>query len=57
MAFINSVGNLAGFVSPCMVGWLNVHTGNAKAGLFAVAAFMVLGALAVKAIPRQLGDR
>jgi D-galactonate transporter len=57
IAFINSIGSLAGFVSPYMVGWLNMHTGNAKAGLFAVAAFMVLGALAVKAIPRQLGDR
>jgi D-galactonate transporter len=56
-AFINSIGNLAGFVSPYMVGWLNVNTGDAKAGLFAVAAFMVVGAVAVKTIPGRLGDR
>jgi MFS family permease len=57
IAFINSIGNLAGFVSPYMVGWLNVHTGDAKSGLFAVAAFMLVGAVSIRAISGHLGDR
>jgi MFS family permease len=54
IAFINCVGNLAGFVSPYMVGWLNVTTGNPAIGLYAVSACMVAGALLVAIIPRHL---
>ncbi|MBM4253107.1 MAG: MFS transporter [Deltaproteobacteria bacterium] len=45
IALINSLGNVAGFLSPYLVGWLNDRTGSAVAGLHAIAAFLVLGAL------------
>ena len=57
IAGINCVGNLAGFVSPYMVGWLNVTTHDNRIGLYAVAAFMVIGAVMVRAISGRLADR
>lgn len=56
IAGINCVGNLAGFVSPYMVGWLNVATHDNRSGLYAVAAFMVLGAFMVRMISGRLVD-
>jgi nitrate/nitrite transporter NarK len=57
IAGINCIGNLAGFVSPYMVGWLNVTTHNNSIGLYAVAAFMIVGAFAVRSISGKLADR
>ncbi len=57
IASINCVGNLAGFVSPYMVGWLNATTHDNSIGLYAVAAFMIVGAFAVRAISGKLADR
>ena len=57
IAGINCVGNLAGFVSPYMVGWLNVTTHDNRIGLYAVAAFMVVGAVMVRAVSGRLADR
>ncbi|MFL9925418.1 MFS transporter [Herbaspirillum lusitanum] len=57
IAAINCIGNLAGFVSPYMVGWLNDVTGNARIGLYAVAAFMLLGALLVRMISGRIADQ
>lgn len=57
IAGINCVGNLAGFVSPYMVGWLNVATHDNRIGLYAVAVFMVIGAVMVRAISGKLADR
>ena len=33
IAFINSVGNLAGFATPFMMGWMKEWTGGVTAGL------------------------
>lgn len=57
IAAINCIGNLAGFVSPYMVGWLNDVTGNVKIGLYAVAAFMVLGAILVRMLSAKFADQ
>ncbi|MCJ2134007.1 MFS transporter [Methylobacterium sp. J-026] len=57
IATINCIGNLAGFVSPYMVGGLNVLTGNPAIGLYAVAACMLVGAALIRIIPASLSDR
>jgi nitrate/nitrite transporter NarK len=57
IAAINSVGNLAGFVSPYIVGWLKDLTGSTAAGLYVVAAALVLGSLLVIRIPGRLVSR
>ncbi|MBA4282620.1 MAG: MFS transporter, partial [Ralstonia sp.] len=43
IALINSIGNLAGFVAPYMIGWLKTSTGHLSAGLYFVAT-LELGA-------------
>jgi MFS family permease len=52
IAVINSIGNLAGFVSPYLVGWLKDLTRSTAAGMYAVSAVLVIGAIGVLAIPR-----
>ncbi len=44
IAAINSVGNLAGFLSPYLIGLARDLTGEATVGLYAIAVFMLLGA-------------
>ncbi len=57
IALINSLGNLAGFVSPYAVGWLKDATGSTDAGVFLLAAAMVVGVLLTLAVPKQLVNR
>lgn len=53
IALVNSVGNVGGFVGPILVGWVRDRTGRFEPGLLALAGILVLGALAVLAIPRH----
>jgi len=47
IAWINSLGNLAGFFGPSIVGWMTDWTKRSDYGLYVVAAAMVLGATLV----------
>ncbi len=52
IAWINSLGNLAGFFGPSIVGWFNDVTKRSDYGLYVVAGFLVAGAiLALLLIP------
>jgi ACS family tartrate transporter-like MFS transporter len=44
IAFINSVGNLGGFIGPWLMGTLKEHSHSYTPGLYTAAALMVLGA-------------
>ena len=44
LAFINSIGTAGGFVGPSMVGWLVDRTGSFRAGLTAMAGFLIVSA-------------
>jgi D-galactonate transporter len=58
IAAINSIGNLAGFVSPYVVGWLKDLTHSTQAGMFAVSGVLVAGALIILAfVPARLVNR
>lgn len=57
IALINSVGNLAGFLGPTVVGYLKVATHSTASGVYVLAAFMVLGALVTLAMPSRLVDK
>lgn len=46
IAAINSIGNLAGFASPLLVGWINDRTGSGSAGMTALALALLAGAIA-----------
>ncbi len=49
IALINSVGNLAGFVSPYLVGMVKDATGSTGAGMMALAASLLAGGVLVVA--------
>lgn len=51
IAVINAVGNLAGFVSPFLVGFVKDRTGTTAIAMFAIAGFLLLaGALVLLGI-------
>jgi len=47
IALINCTGNLAGFVSPSVIGWVKTQTHSVSSGLFFVAAMLTLSAMLV----------
>ena len=53
IALINSVGNLAGFVSPFAVGWIKDTTGSTNNGLYVIAASLVVGGAIVLAVAQR----
>jgi hypothetical protein len=53
IAVINSCGNLAGFFSPYMIGWIKDLTGSTAVGMLYVATSLFTGAaLVIAAIPK-----
>ncbi|SAL73449.1 MFS transporter [Caballeronia telluris] len=57
IAMINSLGNLAGFLSPYLVGWLKQVTGSNSSGMYMLAAFLILGAVLVLSVPARMVNR
>jgi D-galactonate transporter len=57
IAMINSIGNLAGFVSPYAIGLLKDLTGSTEFGMYMLAIMLVLGAAAVLTTPAKLVNR
>jgi MFS transporter, ACS family, tartrate transporter len=51
IAIVNSIGALAGFVAPSVIGWVKGTTGSFAGGLLAVAAALACGALLVLSVP------
>jgi len=49
IAWINSLGNLAGFFGPSIVGWFADLTKRSDYGLYVIASILVLGAILVLA--------
>jgi MFS family permease len=57
IGLINSVGGLAGFVSPFLTGRLNDATHDARYGVWMLAAWLVLSAFLILSIPAKLVNR
>ena len=47
IAWINSLGNLAGFFGPSIVGWITDWTKRSDYGLYVVAVALAVGAMLV----------
>jgi ACS family tartrate transporter-like MFS transporter len=47
IALINSIGNLAGFAGPYLIGWVKETTGSTSSGLCVLAVLPLLGGLLV----------
>jgi D-galactonate transporter len=57
IALINSLGNLAGFVSPFMVGWLKDVTHSTNSGMYMLTGALLLGAALTFTMPARLVNR
>ncbi|KJK25404.1 MFS transporter [Burkholderiaceae bacterium 16] len=57
IAVVNSVGNLAGFVAPYMVGYLTDLTHSTQSSMYVLSAMLVLGAGLVWLTPARLVNR
>lgn len=57
IAAINSVGNLAGFVSPYMVGWLEDLTHNDRDAMLCLTLILLLGAATVFTVSAKAVNR
>jgi cyanate permease len=57
LAFVNSLGQVAGFVSPYFVGWVKDATGGTEIALGALAALMLAGGLLVLRFPADVANR
>jgi ACS family tartrate transporter-like MFS transporter len=47
IALINSIGNLAGFAGPYLIGWVKETTGSTTTGLFVLAVLPLLAGVLV----------
>ncbi len=57
IAMINSIGNLAGFAGPYIIGWVKQSTGSTTNGLLFLAACPFVSALVVLLVGRLFGAR
>ena len=58
IALINCTGNLAGFISPAVIGWLKTLTHSLSSGLFVVAASLAVSALLILVcVPAKLVNK
>jgi sugar phosphate permease len=57
LAVANSVGSIAGFISPYLLGWVKDFTGSTDIGVLVLAGSLVIGALLVFTNPARLVNR
>ena len=54
IAFVNCTGNLGGFFSPAIIGFLKTRTGTLNFGLYVMAACMIASSILIfKLAPTQ----
>jgi nitrate/nitrite transporter NarK len=58
IALVNCTGNLGGFFSPTIIGFLKTYTGTLNSGLFLVSGCMIASAIMIIAlVPARLVNR
>jgi nitrate/nitrite transporter NarK len=58
IALVNCTGNLGGFFSPAIMGFLKTYSGTLNSGLFLVAGCMVASSVLILAlVPAELVNR
>lgn len=57
LALINSLGQIAGFVSPYLVGWIKDFTGSTHIALYILAAVLCGGTAMVLSFPAKVVNR
>jgi sugar phosphate permease len=57
LALINSLGQVAGFVSPFLVGWIKDMTHSTDLALYILSGVLLVGAVLVLRVPAKLVNR
>lgn len=57
LALINSIGQMAGFLSPYLVGWIKDQTGSTTMALYSLAALTIVGSLIALRLSRPSAAR
>jgi ACS family tartrate transporter-like MFS transporter len=57
IAWINSLGNIGGFIGPILIGWMKTRWGSYAGGLDAVGAMLALSAVLMLLMSRQTQRR
>ena len=58
IALINGTGNLAGFFSPAIIGFLKTYTGTLNSGLFLVSGCLIASAILILGlVPAKMVNR
>lgn len=57
IAMINSIGNLAGLISPYLIGWVIDTTGSTSIALYCIAAALVCAAVLCLAMSKSVVNR
>jgi nitrate/nitrite transporter NarK len=57
IAFVNSVGNISGFIAPNMVGWIKDSTGSTNPAVWVIAGSMTIASLLVFLVPARLVNK
>ncbi|MBD1554126.1 MFS transporter [Pseudomonas typographi] len=57
IAMINSVGNLAGFLSPYLIGWVKDLTGSTSIALYCIGFALVCAAIICLLMPKVMVNR
>lgn len=57
LALINSMGNLAGFLSPYLVGWIKDVTQSTDIALYILSSILLLGAILVTQVPKNIVNK
>jgi MFS family permease len=57
VALINSIGQIAGFVSPFLVGWIKDETGSTDVALYVLSGLLFLGSMLVLRLPAKIVNR
>lgn len=57
LALINSIGQIAGFVSPFLVGWIKDTTGSTDVALYILSGVLFTGAMLVMRLPAKVVNR
>ncbi|MEI7611623.1 MAG: MFS transporter [Betaproteobacteria bacterium] len=57
LALINSLGQIAGFVSPFFVGWIKDTTGSTDVALYILSGVLFCGAMLVLSVPAKVVNR
>lgn len=57
LALINSIGQIAGFVSPFLVGWIKDTTGSTDVALYILSGVLFMGAMLVMRVPAKIVNR